>query len=117
MGKVELIELKGVGRAFGKSKILEEVNIIIEEGDLFGVIGESGSGKTTLLNLISGFIEPSEGGISYYSKVAHHPKNLNRNLHHLKKYIGFAPQHNSFYPKLTVKERIMLGGKPNIFFE
>ena len=104
---MELIKLKGVGREFGKSKILEDVNITIEEGDIFGVIGESGSGKTTLLNLLTGFVEPSQGEILYYSKVTHEPRDLNENLSKIKKQIGFTPQHNSFYPKLTVKENLL----------
>ena len=108
---VGLIELKGVTKEFGKRKVLEDVNIIIEEGDIFGVIGESGSGKTTLLNLVTGFIEPSEGETLYHSKVTQGPENLNANLPKLKKFIGFAPQHNSFYPKLTVKENLLHFGQ------
>ncbi len=104
---MELIQLKGVSREFGKSKILEDVNITIEEGDIFGVIGESGSGKTTLLNLLTGFVEPSQGEILYYSKITHEPRDLNENLSKIKKQIGFTPQHNSFYPKLTVKENLL----------
>ncbi len=104
---MELIQLKGVSREFGKNKILEDVNITIEEGDIFGVIGESGSGKTTLLNLLTGFIEPSQGEVLYYSKLTHEPKDLNENLPKIKKQMGFTPQHNSFYPKLTVKENLL----------
>ena len=58
---MERIELKGVQKAFGKANILENVNLIINEGDVYGIIGQSGSGKTTLLNLIAGFLEPNEG--------------------------------------------------------
>ncbi len=108
---MELIQLKGVGKEYSKRKILEDVNLIIEEGDFLGIIGESGSGKTTLLNLLTGFITPTEGSISYYSKVTQEPKDLNKNLHKIKRQIGFTPQHNSFYPKLTVKENLLHFGK------
>lgn len=104
---MELIQLKEVSRYFGKNKILEEVNITIEEGDILGVIGKSGSGKTTLLNLITGYLGPTSGQTLYFSKVTHQPQDLNRNLSKIKKFIGFAPQHNSFYSKLTVKENLL----------
>jgi ABC-2 type transport system ATP-binding protein len=108
---VEFIKLKGVKKEYNNMPILDEVNLTIEENDMYGIIGESGSGKTTLLNLITGFIEPSFGNIEYYSKVTHGPKNLNKNLAKIKKYIGFTPQHNSFYPKLTVKENLVHFGR------
>jgi len=77
---VEFIQLKEVGKSFKKLSILNDVNLTIQEGEIFGIIGQSGSGKTTLLNLIAGFIEPSEGEILYYSKIDHQPKNLNKNF-------------------------------------
>ena len=108
---MELIELKEVSKHYNKLEILRNVNLVIEEGDMYGVIGESGSGKTTLLNLITGFIQPTYGTVQYYSHATQGPKDLNKNLHKLKRHIGFTPQHNSFYPKLTIKENIIHFGK------
>jgi ABC-2 type transport system ATP-binding protein len=108
---VEFIQLKEVGKSFNKSKVLSDVNIVIQEKDVFGIIGQSGSGKTTLLNLISGFLEPSEGEVMYFSKVDHQPKNLNKHFSKIKKHIGFTPQHTSFYPKLTIHENLLHFGK------
>ena len=108
---MEFIQLKEVGKSFKKLSILNDVNLTIQEGEIFGIIGQSGSGKTTLLNLIAGFIEPSEGEIVYYSKVDHLPKNLNKNFNKIKKHIGYTPQHTSFYPKLTVQENLIHFGR------
>ncbi|MEK6939024.1 MAG: ABC transporter ATP-binding protein [Nanoarchaeota archaeon] len=108
---MEFIQLKEVGKAFNKVKVLQGVNIVIEQGDVFGIIGQSGSGKTTLLNMISGFLNPSEGEVIYFSRVDHTPKNLNQNFSKIKKHIGFTPQHTSFYPKLTVHENLLHFGK------
>lgn len=103
---MRLVELKGVTQEYRKKNILETVNFSINQGDLFGIIGTSGSGKTTLLNIISGFVEPTEGEVLYYSKVTETPKILSKDLAKVKREIGFTPQHNSFYPKLTVKENL-----------
>lgn len=108
---MELIHLRGVSKEYRKSTILSNVDLIIEEGDMLGIIGQSGGGKTTLLNLISGFIEPTDGEILYYSKAFNEERDLNKNLHKIKQFIGFTPQHNSFYPKLTVKENLLHFGK------
>ncbi|MFH1276168.1 MAG: ABC transporter ATP-binding protein [Candidatus Woesearchaeota archaeon] len=108
---MELIRLKEVAKRYYKKDILTNVNFSVEEGDILGVIGTSGSGKTTLLNLMTGFIKPTNGQVFYFSKVTDGPQDLHRGLHKLKKHIGFTPQHNSFYPKLTVKENLFHFGK------
>ncbi len=108
---MKLIELKEVGKKFGKSAILEDVSLTIEEGDILGIIGRSGSGKTTLLNLIAGFLEPSAGEVMHSFKVTEGARNLYDDLHKIKDKIGYAPQHNSFYPKLTVFENLLHFGQ------
>ena len=108
---MKLIELREVDKSFRKSSILKNVNLAIEEGDILGVIGQSGGGKSTLLNLIAGFIEPTDGEVIFHSSVNGKEKDLNANLHGLKKYIGYTPQHNSFYPKLTVGENLWHFGR------
>ncbi len=108
---MKLIELRDVGKKFGNNGILSDVNITIEEGDILGIIGRSGSGKTTLLNLIAGFLEPTAGEVLHSFNVTDTPKSLHRNLHKIKDQIGYAPQHNSFYPKLTVMENLLHFGQ------
>ena len=108
---MDLIKLKGVSKSFKKNHILRDINLTIQSGDLLGIIGQSGSGKTTLLNMITGFIEPTEGEAVYLSRAEGHEKDLNKHLHKIKKHIGFTPQHNSFYPKLTVEENLIHFGR------
>jgi len=102
----ELIQLKGVTKEYKKNTVLEDVSLTIEEGDLYGIVGMSGSGKTTLLNLISGFLEPSSGKVLFHTSINEELRDLNKNLKMFKKDIGFTPQHNSFYHKLTVNENL-----------
>lgn len=108
---VDLLRIKGVTKEYKKDCVLEDANLIIEEGDVVGVIGQSGSGKTTLLSLIAGFIEPTDGEVVYVSKVDEAEHNVHENLHKIKKHIGFTQQRNSFYGKLTVMENLMHFGK------
>ena len=49
----ELIRVEGVDRAFGAVTVLEDINMMVNEGDRIGIVGHNGAGKTTLLNTIS----------------------------------------------------------------
>jgi len=108
---VEILQLKGVTKEFNSKVILDRVSLSIEEGDIFGIIGQSGSGKTTLLNLLIGFYEPNEGKILYQSDPNKKPKEIHKKPLKIKRKFGFATQTFSFYPKLTITENLFHFGK------
>jgi branched-chain amino acid transport system ATP-binding protein len=60
-----LLEVRDVTKRFGGLTALEGVNIVIEEGQIFGLIGPNGAGKTTLFNLITGIYPPTLGSIRF----------------------------------------------------
>jgi len=107
---VELLKLKEVGKELSNNLILDRVNMNIDEGDIYGIIGKSGSGKSTILNILVGFLQPDEGEVIYYS-VTGKPIKLKENFLKIKRKIGFTPQHLSFYRKLTVKENLLHFGR------
>ena len=49
----ELIRVEGVDRSFGPVDVLQDINLIINDGERVGIVGHNGAGKTTLLNTIS----------------------------------------------------------------
>jgi branched-chain amino acid transport system ATP-binding protein len=58
-----LLELRGVSLAFGGLKVVSELDLQIEEGEIVSVIGPNGAGKTTLFNLVTGIYQPDGGDI------------------------------------------------------
>lgn len=90
--------------------ILENVSFEIEQGEIFGIIGMSGTGKTTILNNLIGFLEPAEGKVSYLSKENNDYRSVHDNLDEVRKSFGFAPQHPSFYKRLTIEENMYYFG-------
>jgi spermidine/putrescine transport system ATP-binding protein len=58
-----LLELKGVGKSFGPTSVLENIDLAVRDGEFITILGPSGSGKTTILRMIGGFIQPSSGEI------------------------------------------------------
>jgi spermidine/putrescine transport system ATP-binding protein len=58
-----LLELKGVSKAFGATRVLEQIDLAVEDGEFITILGPSGSGKTTILRMIGGFSQPDNGAI------------------------------------------------------
>lgn len=58
-----MIEIKGLTKSYGKTSVLENVNLTVSEGSVFGLVGINGAGKSTLLRLVSGVLKPDAGEI------------------------------------------------------
>ena len=59
-----LLELKGLSKSFGGLRVIESLDLVVNEGEIVSVIGPNGAGKTTLFNLITGIYRPSHGEIT-----------------------------------------------------
>ncbi|MBN1104540.1 MAG: ABC transporter ATP-binding protein [Deltaproteobacteria bacterium] len=68
MGAESLLEVRKLHKAFGGVQAVRDVAFTLEKGEVLGVIGPNGSGKTTLVNLISGFVRPDTGRVSFKGK-------------------------------------------------
>jgi branched-chain amino acid transport system ATP-binding protein len=60
-----LLELQGVSKSFGGLRVIEELDMHVDEGEIVSVIGPNGAGKTTLFNLVTGIYRPDEGDIVF----------------------------------------------------
>jgi branched-chain amino acid transport system ATP-binding protein len=58
-----LLDLRGVGKAFGGLRVISNLDMHVDEGEIVSVIGPNGAGKTTLFNLVTGIFRPDEGDI------------------------------------------------------
>ena len=56
-----MLQLSSISKSFGGLHVLQDVNITVPQGTIFGLIGPNGAGKTTVLNMISGFYHPDRG--------------------------------------------------------
>jgi len=94
------IQFFNITKIFGDNVVLDNLNLDIPFGDIFGIIGKSGSGKTTLLSVLIGFIKPEKGKIFYQGQdITEMPNSV-------KQQIGFTAQEGSFYPRLSVRENL-----------
>ena len=58
-----MIEVNNVSKKYGKFYAVRDINFSIREGEIVGFLGRNGAGKSTTMNMITGFIEPTEGTI------------------------------------------------------
>jgi ABC-2 type transport system ATP-binding protein len=92
------IETKNLTHWFGDVLAVDQLNLQVAQGKLFGLIGPNGAGKTTTLRMLAGLLEPSEGEI-YLDGVG--VKNNWRELHHK---IGYMPDFFGVYEDMLVWE-------------
>ena len=99
----EVVKLENISFSFGERKILENINISVNQGEIAGLLGPNGVGKSTIFNLITGLIKPSYGSIKIDSKtVNEYPIYLRS-----KKFkIGYVPQYGGFFHDLTLIENL-----------
>ncbi|MCC3669436.1 methionine ABC transporter ATP-binding protein [Terrisporobacter mayombei] len=101
-----MIQISGVNKYYGKTKVLNNINIHINKGDIFGIIGHSGAGKSTLLRCINRLETYEEGSITVENREV---KKLNeKKLRLLRKDLGMIFQHFSLLERKTVFENVAL---------
>ena len=93
-----MIEVKNVTKKYGKFVAVDDISFTINEGEIVGLLGPNGAGKSTTMNMITGYIEPTEGEI--YVEGYNTLKRPNK----AKAQIGYMPEGVPLYSDLTVKE-------------
>jgi len=58
------VEIVGLTRRYGSRRGIENVSLLINEGEIVGLLGPNGCGKTTLIKLVMGLLQPDEGSVS-----------------------------------------------------
>ena len=93
-----MIEVKNITKKYGSFTAVDNISFKIEEGEIIGLLGPNGAGKSTTMNMITGYIEPTEGEIIVNGyDISKKPKKA-------KAQIGYMPEGVPLYSDLTVKE-------------
>jgi NitT/TauT family transport system ATP-binding protein len=104
VGQQSLLEVRGCKQAYHKDAsadlvVLDDVNLVLREGEMVALLGRSGSGKSTLLRIVAGLLTPTAGEVLWRDRPVHGPAE------------GVAMVFQSFalFPWLTVQENVELG--------
>ena len=98
------IIIKNLNKSYKNTKILENLNLEIKSGSIFGLLGPNGAGKTTLVSILNSLIKKDSGEVFIYDY------NLDSELNIIKAISSFVPQTYAFYPNLTVYENLEFFG-------
>ena len=100
-----LVEIAGVSKFFGANKVLDNISLNVEPGEIIAIIGRSGSGKSTLLRCVNG-LEPIHSGHIVVDGVSvNDPKT---DLRVLRQRVGIVFQGYNLFPHLSVARNITL---------
>jgi ABC-2 type transport system ATP-binding protein len=94
----DILQVCGLHKNFGRKKVLDNFNMSLEEGKVYGLLGKNGEGKTTLIRMIMGIIPGDKGKILYKGEKI----KFNQPLY--KKEVGYIPEESIFFGWMTIRE-------------
>ena len=94
------IEVENLIKRFGSEEVLGGLDLTVEEGEIFGLIGPSGSGKSTFMRILTGYLPPSEGKVEVLNKTPSSFTSKDRRR------MGYMPQGFVLYPELSTRQNL-----------
>ena len=92
------IETTDLTKRYGDVVALEELNLSVETGTVFGLLGTNGAGKSSLFKLLIGHLRPDAGSVTVGGR------DVTEAGHALRRVVGYVPEHAGFSPALTGQE-------------
>jgi len=100
-----MIQIKNLIKRYDSKLAVDNLNLNIRQGTIFGLLGPNGAGKTTTIKSIMGLLAYDSGDISIFSKE------FKSNAKEIKSNIGVVPQEIAVFPELTAKENVNFFGR------
>ena len=105
------LELRGITKRFGTFVANDHIDLVVETGEIHGLLGENGAGKSTLMNVLYGLYAPSSGEIL----IDDVPVRFSGPSDAMAAGIGMVHQHFMLVPVFTVAENVALGAEATSF--
>lgn len=87
-----VLSIRGLTKNFGSLRAVNQINLEVQAGQVFGMLGPNGSGKTTTLGMLMGVVNPTAGEFSWFGQAP---------THEMRKHIGAVLEHPIFYPYMS----------------
>ena len=92
-----VLETTNLTKTYSHRKAIDEINLKIRKGDIYGFIGKNGAGKTTTIKIAAGLVNPSSGSLKLFDSD---------NLSYGRKKIGVVIENPAFYPYMSARQNI-----------
>ena len=102
--KQPILEMRNITKKFGRVVANEDVNLVLNAGEIHALLGENGAGKSTLMNILTGIYKPNSGAIYYKGEKV----KIKSPRHAVDLGIGMVHQHFHLIPTLTAAENVFL---------
>ncbi len=96
------VDIRHIALAFGATQVLKDINLVVEPGEFFALLGPSGSGKSTLLRLIAGFNQHQRGEVLIDGRDV-------TGIPPWKRNVGMVFQNYALWPHMTVAQNVAFG--------
>lgn len=96
-----ILETKNLTKKYGSHYAAKDINIHLEKGQIYGLVGRNGAGKTTILRMISGLSQPTDGTFDVFEK-----EGLNNPV--TRERIGCLIENPGIFPKLSARDNLII---------
>lgn len=96
-----MLKVEHISKSYGSLKAVDDLSFTVQDGEIFGLLGENGAGKTTTFRIIMGLLDADEGSVTLNGKKIDYS---------ITDQIGFVTEERSLLLKMTVKEQLIFYG-------
>lgn len=100
-----MLELMSVYTSYGKIKMLENIDLMVNQGEVVCLLGSNGAGKSTTIKTIVGLLTPNSGEIRFEGQSLNNLKTFDI----VRRGISIAPEGRRLFPKMTVEQNLLIG--------
>lgn len=102
---MKVIEIRDLVKKYGNNIAVDNINLSIDEGEIYGLLGPNGAGKSTTINMLCSLLKPNSGSLKIFGvDVQEHNMDV-------KKKIGLVPQNIAVYKDFTAYENVKFFGE------
>ena len=100
MTDMAVIQIQHIQKSYKGIKVLDDINLVLEKGKIYGLVGLNGAGKTMLMNVLAGVVLPDGGSVEILGVQD------KKGLEKARRKMGFLIEEPIFYPNLDVRENL-----------
>ncbi len=100
-----MLELRKLSKRYNRVPAVDNLDITLQPGEVYGYLGPNGSGKSTTVKMLTGLLEPTQGHIFYQGR------DIREDLVEYRKHLGYVPEEPLLYPYMSGYEYLQLVGR------